>query len=112
MFYSHARQITINLGANLGSYIMKKLKKPFYITFALSMLMATPVMADTGTVRWFNKMKGYGFIDPDNGGAAVFVHINALEKSGLATLNEEEKVKYDLVEKNGKVAAENIQVLK
>jgi len=91
---------------------MKNLIKAFGIAFALSMLMATPVMADTGTVKWFNKTKGFGFITPDNGGADVFVHINELEKSGLANLNEEDKVKYDLVEKNGKVAAGNIQVLK
>ena len=91
---------------------MKNLIQAFGIAFALSMLMATPVMADTGTVKWFNKMKGFGFIIPDNGGADVFVHINELEKSGLANLNEEDKVKYDLVEKNGKVAAGNIQVLK
>jgi len=102
----------INLGANLRSFIMKNLKQIYGIAFALSILMTTPVMADTGTVKWFNKMKGFGFIIPDNGGADVFVHINELEKSGLATLNEADKVKYDMVEKNGKVAAGNIQLLK
>ena len=91
---------------------MKNLKQIYGIAFALSILMTTPVMADTGTVKWFNKMKGFGFIIPDNGGADVFVHINELEKSGLPTLNEADKVKYDMVEKNGKVAAGNIQLLK
>lgn len=91
---------------------MKFLNRAFGIAFALSMLFVTPVMADTGTVKWFNKMKGFGFITPDKGGSDVFVHINELEKSGLANLNEEDKVKYDLIEKNGKVAAGNIQVLK
>ena len=54
-------------------------------------------MSSTGTVKWFNATKGYGFIQPDNGGADVFVHISAVEKAGLRTLNENEKVSYDLV---------------
>ena len=47
-------------------------------------------MSSTGTVKWFNTTKGYGFIQPDNGGADVFVHISAVEKAGLRTLNENE----------------------
>jgi cold shock protein len=62
-----------------------------------------------GTVKWFNATKGFGFIQPDDGGADVFVHISAVEKSGLGTLNEGQKVKYDRVQgKNGKFAAENL----
>lgn len=67
---------------------------------------------DTGTVKWFNAQKGYGFIQPDNGGADVFVHISAVEKSGLRGLNEGQKVSYDIQNdpKKGKAAAVNIQV--
>jgi CspA family cold shock protein len=62
-----------------------------------------------GTVKWFNATKGFGFIQPDDGSADVFVHISAVEKSGLGTLNEGQKVKYDRVQgKNGKYAAENL----
>ena len=91
---------------------MSNHKQAVSIAFALSMALATPVMADAGTVKWFNKNKGFGFISPDTGGADVFVHINELEKSGLANINEGDKVRYDLVENKGKVAAGNIQVMK
>ena len=66
----------------------------------------------TGTVKWFNAQKGFGFIQPDNGGADVFVHISAVEKSGLRGLNEGQKVSYDIQQdpKKGKDAAVNIQV--
>ena len=63
-------------------------------------------MSSTGTVKWFNATKGYGFIQPDNGGADVFVHISAVEKAGLRTLNE--KVSYDLVTEKGKTSAGNL----
>jgi CspA family cold shock protein len=66
----------------------------------------------TGTVKWFNTQKGYGFIQPDEGGADVFIHITALEKSGLRGLNEGQKIQYDIQNdpKKGKAAAVNIQV--
>ena len=66
----------------------------------------------SGTVKWFNAQKGYGFIQPDEGGADVFVHISAVEKSGLRGLNEGQKVNYDIQNdpKKGKAAAVNIQV--
>ncbi len=65
----------------------------------------------TGTVKWFNTQKGYGFIQPDEGGADVFIHITALEKSGLRGLNEGQKISYDIQNdpKKGKAAAVNIQ---
>lgn len=64
----------------------------------------------SGTVKWFNTQKGYGFIQPDEGGADVFVHISAVEKSGLRGLNEGQKVNYDIQNdpKKGKAAAVNI----
>lgn len=65
-----------------------------------------------GTVKWFNPTKGYGFIAPDEGGADAFVHITAVERAGLTTLQENAKVQYELVEgRNGKSSAENLELL-
>ena len=65
----------------------------------------------TGTVKWFNATKGFGFIQPDAGGADVFVHISAVERAGMSTLNEGQKVSFDIVadRKTGKSAAENLR---
>jgi CspA family cold shock protein len=63
-----------------------------------------------GTVKWFNATKGYGFIQPDNGGKDVFVHISAVERAGLSSLNEGAKVSYDEVPNKGKTSAENLRV--
>ena len=65
----------------------------------------------TGTVKWFNPTKGFGFIQPDDGGADVFVHISAVERSGLHTLVEGQKVSFEVVQdkRSGKSAAENLQ---
>lgn len=63
----------------------------------------------TGTVKWFNPTKGFGFICPDNGSADVFVHISAVEKAGFRTLNENDKVSYDLVTEKGKTSAGNLK---
>jgi CspA family cold shock protein len=63
-----------------------------------------------GTVKWFNGQKGYGFIQPDNGGKDVFVHISAVEKAGLGSLNEGDKVSYEVVQNRGKDSAENLRV--
>jgi CspA family cold shock protein len=63
-----------------------------------------------GTVKWFNSQKGFGFIQPDNGGPDVFVHISAVEKAGLRSLNENQKVTYDVTSDRGKDSATNIQV--
>ena len=65
----------------------------------------------TGKVKWFNPQKGYGFISPDNGNKDIFVHISALEKSEINTLNENDKVSYDEARNNGKVSAANIKIL-
>ena len=62
-----------------------------------------------GTVKWFNPTKGYGFIEPDDGSKDAFVHISAVEASGLAGLNEGQKVSFELVSgRDGKMAAENL----
>ena len=65
----------------------------------------------TGTVKWFNAQKGFGFIQPEDGGKDVFVHISAVERAGMYNLNEGQKLSYEVVRnpKNGKDAAENLQ---
>jgi CspA family cold shock protein len=64
-----------------------------------------------GTVKWFNPTKGYGFIRPSTGDKDVFVHISAVERAGLSTLNEGQTVEYELVTgRNGKTSAENLKV--
>jgi CspA family cold shock protein len=64
-----------------------------------------------GIVKWFNNQKGFGFIQPDDGGNDVFVHISAVERAGLSTLNEGQKVSFEVVanRKTGKSSAENLQ---
>lgn len=66
---------------------------------------------NTGTVKFFNSTKGFGFIAPDNGGADVFVHISAVERAGMNTIVEGQKLSFDIVKdnRNGKSAAENLQ---
>jgi len=64
----------------------------------------------SGTVKWFNGQKGYGFIAPDGGGKDVFVHISAVERAGLSDLREGTKVTFDIVSNRGKEAAENLRV--
>ena len=63
----------------------------------------------TGTVKWFNPTKGFGFIQPDQGGADVFVHISAVEKAGMRSLAEGQKLSYELVTEKGKTSAGNLQ---
>jgi cold shock protein len=68
-----------------------------------------PPMA-RGTVKWFNPTKGYGFIQPQGGGKDVFVHISAVEKAGLTSLNEGQSFEYEEVSNRGKTSAENLKV--
>jgi cold shock protein len=64
----------------------------------------------TGTVKWFNATKGYGFIQPSGGGKDVFVHISAVERAGLSTLNEGQQIQYEIVSNRGKESAEQLKV--
>jgi CspA family cold shock protein len=64
----------------------------------------------TGTVKWFNATKGFGFIQPDGGGKDVFVHISAVERAGYTGLVEGAKVSFDIVPNRGKEAAENLKI--
>ena len=65
----------------------------------------------TGTVKWFNAVKGFGFIEPEGGGGDAFVHISAVEQAGLSSLNEGQKVEYELQPgNNGKSAAANLRL--
>ena len=66
----------------------------------------------TGTVKWFNPTKGFGFIEPEDGSSDAFVHISAVERAGLGTLNEGQKVSYELqAGQNGKASAEDLKVI-
>ena len=63
----------------------------------------------TGVVKWFNPTKGFGFIQPDNGGADVFVHISAVKDAGMDTLNEGQRISFELLTERGKTAAGNLK---
>jgi cold shock protein len=67
----------------------------------------------TGTVKWFNSQKGFGFIQPENGDKDVFVHISAVERAGMGSLNEGQKVSFDIVadRRSGKSSAENLRAV-
>ena len=64
-----------------------------------------------GTVKWFNPLKGFGFIQPDQGGADAFVHISALERAGMTTLKEGARINYELATDKGKVSAVNLKLM-
>jgi CspA family cold shock protein len=66
----------------------------------------------TGTVKWFNAQKGYGFIEPSDGGKDVFVHISAVERAGLNSLQEGQKVNYEVERDRGKESAANLSLIK
>jgi CspA family cold shock protein len=68
------------------------------------------VIVASGTVKWFNPTKGYGFVQPSSGGKDVFVHISAVERAGLSTLNEGQNIEFEVVANKGKESAENIKV--
>jgi CspA family cold shock protein len=64
----------------------------------------------TGTVKWFNATKGFGFIQPQGGGKDVFVHISAVQRAGLSNLQEGQQIEYEIVANRGKESAENLKV--
>lgn len=64
----------------------------------------------TGTVKWFNPTKGYGFIQPDQGGSDVFVHVSAVQRAGLTTLQEGARISYELATEKGKTSAVNLKM--
>lgn len=68
-------------------------------------------MAATGTVKWFNPTKGFGFIEPDAGGSDVFVHISALQRAGIATLQEKQRISYELATQKGRTSAANLKLI-
>jgi CspA family cold shock protein len=65
----------------------------------------------SGTVKWFNTTKGYGFIEPDQGGGDVFVHVSAVEAAGLRGLNEGQRVSFDVQQERGRSAAVNLKAV-
>jgi CspA family cold shock protein len=68
-------------------------------------------MSQTGTVKWFNPQKGYGFITPDDGGKDVFVHVSAVEAAGMRSLDEGQKLEFELQENRGKEAAGDLKAV-
>ena len=68
-------------------------------------------MKVTGTVKWYNSTKGYGFIAPDNGSKDIFIHRSAVEEAGLDGLNDNQKIKFEIVSNKGKESAENIELI-
>jgi CspA family cold shock protein len=75
-----------------------------------SLVTSGRAIVASGTVKWFNPTKGYGFVQPSSGGKDVFIHISAVERAGLSTLNEGQNIEYELVANKGKESAENIKV--
>jgi CspA family cold shock protein len=76
---------------------------------SMTFVQAKEAMMATGTVKWFNPTKGYGFIAPQDGGRDVFVHISAVERAGLTSLNEGQILDYQVVSNRGKESADNLK---
>jgi CspA family cold shock protein len=83
-----------------------------HVAGAQSLVLWKEHVMHTGIVKWFNAQKGFGFIQPESGGADVFVHISAVERAGLSGLAEGQKIKYELVRdaRSGKTSADQLQI--
>ena len=77
---------------------------------ARELAQTVEAMVATGTVKWFNANKGYGFIAPNGGGPDVFLHISAVERAGLSSVADNTKIEYEVVANKGKQSAENIKI--
>jgi len=95
-------------GPALGGFLLARL--PFRGSTGSDCFFRGGRNVATGTVKWFNATKGFGFIQPSSGGKDVFVHISAVEKAGLSSLNEGQTVEYEEVANRGKTSAENLKV--
>ena len=76
-----------------------------------NLLFKKNIMKTTGTVKWFNSTKGYGFIAPDNGSKDVFIHRSAVEAAGLDTLDDNQKIEFEVTSSQGKESAANIKLI-
>src|SRR5262245_47695774 len=92
----------VQLGRALATKSPTRITSPRIVTWEIEMAR--------GTVKWFNPTKGYGFIQPQGGGKDVFVHISAVERAGLSTLNEGQQIEYEIEENRGKTSAVNLKV--
>ena len=81
------------------------------LTKTFNLLFKKNIMKTTGTVKWFNSTKGYGFVAPDNGSKDVFINISALNAAGLESLDDNQKIEFDIEEKQGKTSAININLI-
>jgi CspA family cold shock protein len=91
-----------------NSVVALATKSPTRITSAR--IVTWEIEMARGTVKWFNPTKGYGFIQPQGGGKDVFVHISAVERAGLSTLNEGQQIEYEIEENRGKTSAVDLKV--
>ena len=100
-------------GPEAGGFVRMVIEAAFFLFGVLVWHgVANSIGADMpkGTVKWFNSQKGYGFIQPQGGSKDVFVHISAVERAGLSSLNEGQVVEYEEVSNRGKTSAENLRV--
>ena len=94
-----------------SSFLIQHVKNLKYRLIPLDKVFKEDLAMLTGTVKWFNKTKGYGFIAPSDGGKDVFVHISAIQRAGFESLNEGQEVQFELVDNRGKTAAGNLKIL-
>jgi CspA family cold shock protein len=115
LIFCGSRRTLNGASARLSQSITETHRSPFLARFVppkFSVVISDLGNFDVaiGTVKWFNPTKGYGFIQPDTDDKDFFVHISAVQKAGLSTLNEGAKVSYEVVANRGKESAENLRV--